>query len=313
MFLILELLYKKSDENHPISSVEIRQYLEEKGIHMDRKTFREDINFFCNMGCDIVTIKSSPNQFFWGERLFEIPELKLLIDAVASSRFITEKRSRVLIKKLTSLASENQRQELERHIAATGRAKTDNKRIYYIVDTITDAINSGAKIQFQYLEYNSRKEKILRNDGEIYKISPYTLYWNEDFYYVVGYSDKREKITAFRVDRLHNTLVLDEKQEPKPDGFDVADYAKKIFQMYDGEETVVTLECENALMKYIIDRFGMEVDTEERTETTFAAKVSVTLSPTFYGWVFQFEGKIKIIEPKRAVAEYSDMLRQQLE
>lgn len=307
LLLILEKLYKTTDEDNPISTVEIMEYLAEKGITIDRKTLAADIKLLKDMDYDIVTIKSSPNKYFWGSRTFEIPELKMLIDAVSSSRFIPKKKSGELIKKLVSLVSETQSTALDRHIVATGRAKADNKHIYYIVDTISDAINQGKKIQFKYTEYNGNKEKVFRHDGEIYTLSPYVLYWNEDYYYVVGYSDKHESISAFRIDRLYKPLVMDEPVVKKPKGFNVDDYADKIFKMYDGDEVIVELECDNSLMKYIVDRYGIDVETEVHTKETFIARVPANLSPTFFAWVFQFAGNMRIINPQCAIDKFAEM------
>lgn len=308
LLLILELLYRYSDEENPISTTEITEYLNEQGLSVDRKTLKNDLDLLIAMDYDIVSIKSSPKQYFWGNRIFEIPELKLLIDAVSSSRFITKKKSDELIRKISSLASAEQAKQLKRHIVSTGRAKTDNKKIYYIVDTISDAINHKKKIQFKYTEYNEHKEKVLRHDGEVYTISPYVLYWNEDYYYVVGYSEKREDIIAFRVDRLYEPEVIDEYAKAKPDCFDINDYAGKIFKMYSGEETIVEIECENSLMKYIIDRYGLDIETEIKSDNTFIARVSAALSPTFYSWIFQFAGRIKIISPNEAKKEFENMI-----
>lgn len=312
LLLILERLYKNTDEENPISTVELITYLAEHGYTIDRKTLASDIKLLKDMDYDIVTIKSSPNKYFWGNRNFEIPELKLLIDAVSSSRFITKKKSKELIRKIAALASETQSTELDRHIVAAGRAKTDNTQIYYIVDTISDAISQKKKMKFKYTEYNGNKEKVFRHNGEVYTLSPYVLYWNEDYYYVVGYSDKHESISAFRVDRLYRPMVIDESVVKKPKGFNVDDYANKIFKMYDGNDVIVELECQNELMKYIIDRYGTEVDTEVCTKDTFIARVPATLSPTFFGWVFQFAGKMKIINPKEAVEEFRATLKKQL-
>ena len=308
LLLILELLYKNTDESHPVSTVDITSYLDEKGFQIDRKTLRSDLRLLISMGYDIVVVKSSPNKYFWGERTFEIPELKMLLDAVSSARFISEKKSKQLTKKIMSLAGMQQREQLKRHVRAIGKTKADNKGLYYIIDTITEAINRKKKISFQYMEYNGRKEKILRNDGEVYILSPYVLYWNEDYYYVLGYSDKRERVTAFRIDRMKTPTIMDDDAVPKPEDFDVSAYSNKVFQMFSGEETTVELECDTVLMKYVIDRFGIDVETEELSEDKFLAKVPVDLSPTFYGWVFQFGGRIRITGPEEAVEAYKEML-----
>ena len=167
LLLLLEYLYKNTDEEHQASTNDITLYLQEQGFVIDRKTLRSDLNLLMSMDYDIVTVKSSPNRYFWGERAFK----------VSSARFISEDKSRQLIRKITSLAGPQQVPELKRHITAIGKSKSDNKSLYYIIDTITNAINSGRKIQFQYVEYNGRKEKILRNNGEVYVLSPTFYGW----------------------------------------------------------------------------------------------------------------------------------------
>ena len=308
LLLILELLYKTTDESHPVSTVEIMDYLADKGFLIDRKTLRSDLRLLISMGYDIVVVKSSPNKYFWGERTFEIPELKMILDAVSSARFISETKSKRLAKKIMSLAGMQQREQLKRHVRAIGKTKANNKGLYYIIDTITEAINRKKKISFQYMEYNGRKEKILRNNGEVYVLSPYVLYWNEDYYYVLGYSDKRSRVTAFRIDRMKMPQIMEESAAEQPDDFDITAYSNKVFQMFDGKEVEVRLECENGLMKYVIDRFGLDIETEELTEDIFVAKVAVELSPTFYGWVFQFGGKIRIIGPDEAMLGFQRLL-----
>ena len=312
LLLILELLYKTTDESHPVSTVDIIGYLDEKGFQIDRKTLRSDLRLLISMGYDIVVVKSSPNKYFWGERTFKIPELKMLLDAVSSARFISETKSKQLTKKIMSLAGMQQREQLKRHVRAIGKTKADNKGLYYIIDTITEAINQKKKISFQYMEYNGKKEKILRNDGEVYILSPYVLYWNEDYYYVLGYSDKRERVTAFRIDRMKTPTIMDDDAVPKPEGFDVSAYSNKVFRLFSGEETTVELECDTVLMKYVIDRFGLDVETEELSEDKSRVKVSVELSPTFYVWVFQFCGKICIINPQSAVDRFKNMIQMQI-
>ena len=167
IFLITKLLYEQSDENHPLTTSDIINFLAQNGITVDRKTFREDMAFLTESdSLDIIMIKSSPNKYFWGERVFEIPELKLLIDAVSAARFISQDKSDDLIKKLISLAGKSQRHELNRNVHGTGKIKADNRRLYYIVDTLNDAINQKKKIKFQYYDYDGQKQKILRHDGE---------------------------------------------------------------------------------------------------------------------------------------------------
>ena len=309
LLMLIKLLQDHTDEDHPVSTRDIMAYYKENGMSSDRKTLDADIKLLQEQGFDLIKIKSSPNKYYIASREFELPELKLLIDAVQSSRFITEKKSRELSKKLAGLASAEQAKELDRHTGVNGRAKSTNEQQLYTVDTITKAINEKKKIRYQYQEYDGKKRKILRNDGEVYVLSPYMLYWNEDFYYVVGYSDKRECITAFRVDRIVNIEITDAKAVKKPKGFKVSDYSSSIFGMYSGPETEVELECRNNLMKYIIDHFGEKIKVRPTENGTFLTTVTVELSPVFYGWVFQFGGGIKIAGPNKVVNEYNEMKR----
>jgi predicted DNA-binding transcriptional regulator YafY len=230
-----------------------------------------------------------------------MPEIKLLLDAVASSRFITKSKSKELSRKLTNLTSNNQKKQLTRHMYTTGRVKPGNENVFYYVDLINNAIELKKKISFRIIEFDGRKKKVLRHDGEVYVMSPYAMYWSDDFYYVVGWSDKRETMAAYRIDRMEEPQILDEKAFKKPRGFRVTDYSHKVFEMFAGEEVRVKLECRNDLMKYVIDRFGMKFETEQATEETTYCYVDVCLSPTFYGWVFGFKGDIRILEPKEAV------------
>lgn len=308
LLMLIKLLQDHTDEDHPVSTRDIMAYYKENGMSSDRKTLDADIKLLQEQGFDLIKIKSSPNKYYIASREFELPELKLLIDAVQSSRFITEKKSRELSKKLAGLASAEQAKELDRHTGVNGRAKSTNEQQLYTVDTITKAINEKKKIRYQYQEYDGKKRKILRNDGEVYVLSPYMLYWNEDFYYVVGYSDKRECITAFRVDRIVNIEITDAKAVKKPKGFKVSDYSSSIFGMYSGPEAEVELECRNDLMKYIIDRFGEKIKVRPTENGTFLTTVTVELSPVFYGWVFQFGGGIRIKGPNTALSEYRVMM-----
>lgn len=308
IFIIMKLLYEKSDENHPLTTKEIMNFLAQRGISVDRKTFREDMNFLMQKeDIDIIMIKGSPNKYFWGERMFEVPELKLLIDAVSAARFISKDKSSKMIDKLISMAGESQRHELIRNIHGIGKIKADNRELYYIVDTLNDAISQNKKIKFQYYDYDGQKQRVLRHDGEEYILSPYALYWNEDNYYLVGYSEKREKVIAFRIDRLCMPQILKEESAPEPEDFNIEDFGDKIFRMFGGEEMDVELLCQDELMKYIIDRFGSDIKTQKNSDETFIVCVSVELSPAFYGWVFQFAGKMKILSPRNAVDQYEKM------
>ena len=308
MVILLQMFYYHTDQQHPMTGVEIMDYLKDHGAPANEKTLRGDIRLLQDLGIDIVKIVSRPNLYFWGERQFEMPELKLLIDAVSSSRFITQKKSKELVRKLGDLSSENQKKELRRNIQATNRIKPKNETIYYLVDTINEAITSRKKLQFKYTEYGPDLEEIYRNGGEVYELSPYGLLWNEDYYYVVGWSDKHENVSVFRVDRMRSPVIANEKAVKRPEGFKLDDYSKPIFDMFEGKERVeVKLQVRNDLAKYIVDRFGAKLKTESADEEYFTVNVEVSLSPTFYAWLFRFGGGMKILSPQTAVNEMKKM------
>ncbi|MDO4860266.1 MAG: WYL domain-containing protein [Bacillota bacterium] len=313
IFVLLRLLYEQTDEEHQMTSDELVEYLKEKKVPANKKTLKSDIDLMTEAGLDIVTVSSKPNRYFWGSRHFEVPELKLLIDAVSSSRFITQKKSEQLVKKLTELASVNQKSELKRHLYATNRVKTSNESIFYTVDTINQAITQKRKITFKYTEYDGEKNIVFRNGGEVYELSPYALFWNEDYYYVVGYSEKHENVSVFRVDRLYKPEITKKDAAEKPDDFNLDDYSRQIFEMYDGEMVKVQIKCKNELMKYVIDRFGEGVKTRVLSDNEFTAEMEVALSPNFYAWVFRFGGAIKILAPEKAVDEITEMAKAMIE
>ena len=308
LVVLAQMFYERTDQEHPMTGVQILDYLQEHGVPANEKTLRGDIRLLQDLGLDIVKVVSRPNLFYWGERQFEPTELKLLIDAVSSSRFITKRKSNALGRKLTCLASEHQRKDLQRHIQATNRVKSQNEAIYYSVDLVNEAITRRKRIRFQYTEFGPDLKEVLRGDGEVYELSPYALLWNEDYYYVVGWSDKHGNVSVFRVDRLYKPEMLKARAVKRPDDFNLDDYSAPIFDMFEGKDRVeVKLEVKNELAKYIVDRFGRDLKTTPASNDRFNVTVEVSLSPTFYAWVFQFEGGIRILSPKKAVDEMRAM------
>ena len=308
-FRLLRYLFENTDEEHPVTTSELVEIFQAEDAHASRKTVKDDIDILVKEGFDIITVRSTQNSFFLGSRSLEVPELKLLIDAVSSCRFISKEKSAVLIDKLKKMTSRGQADKLTRHMYVADRLKADNHQLLYIVDTITDAINAGTKIRFQYFDYNASKERFLRHDGAVYIVSPYALLWDDNNYYMCAYSDAREGITNYRVDRMCNTFRLEEPAVRLPAELDIDEYVEHQFRMFQGEETEVTLECTNEMMRYIIDRFGEEVETWNSSDDTFNVKVHVTDSPTFYGWVFSFAGKVRITGPDRIRDKYGAMVR----
>ncbi|MDI9243198.1 WYL domain-containing protein [Fusibacillus kribbianus] len=313
---LYQMLLTQSDEEHPLSTKQITdRMMEQHNIHMHRTTVPKDIELLRAAGFDIIGVRRRAWEYHLADRQFSLPELKLLIDAVQSSKFITEKKSKILIEKLISLTSENNADKLQRTVHITGRAKTDNEKGYYIVDAINDAMNAGVKISFLYFDYDGKKKQILRNDGNPYTVSPYDLIWDGDFYYLTGYCDEREEVRVFRVDRIKKQpeLLKDIMVKP-PKGYSVTKYTQEVFRMFDTQEiSEVVLLCENSAMKSIIDRFGITIRTKSLDDEHFQVKVKVCAGPTFYRWVFGFDGKIKIVGPDEIKKQYRERLLRALE
>lgn len=312
LLYLYQILLRHSDVDHPLSTKELLELMEsEHQIKLHRTTIPKYIDLLNASGLEIMEIRSREKRYYLGERLFELPEVKLLIDAVQSSRFISASKSKKLIAKLMKLTSAANAAKLKRNLVVTGRVKSDNEKSYYIVEAINDAINEGKQIAFTYTDYNARKERVPRNEGKPYILSPYALIWDGDFYYVLGLNHAREQLNTFRVDRISSQPeILEEPAVPAPENLDLADYSREVFQMYDTDEPVeVSLLCENSLMKHVIDHFGMDVPTEVVDEDHFRANVLVCTSPTFYRWVFGWCGKMKIEAPASVVEEYHRLAR----
>ena len=219
LLALQEYFYQYTDEAHPASTAELIASMEKMGYKANRKTIKDDIDILIAFDIDIVTNVSRGNSFFMGNRQFEVPELKLLVDAVSSSRFISAGKSEKLIDKISSLGSIYQKEQIKPRIYAADRIKTDNPQLYYVIDKLIEAVQTNRQVRFQYTEYDADKSKVLRNDGEIYVNSPYGCLWNDDFYYLIGYSEKHQKVIAFRVDRIIDLEILDEPSLPKPKNF----------------------------------------------------------------------------------------------
>jgi predicted DNA-binding transcriptional regulator YafY len=305
---VLRFLQEKSDEKHPVSTKQILDYLETQGFKTHRRTVYDDIKLLIDFGVDVVPVKSTQNLYFVGDRQFETPELKLLIDAVLSSKVITPKKSSVLANKLRGLMSEHQMAEFAEEFHIADRIKPKNESVYLTTDTIQNAINEKKQIRFKYFEYLADKSKVLKHNGYEYSLSPYDFFWNEDKYYVFGYSPKHGKVVKFRVDRMDKVKKSHEEAVPCPEDFDIAVFCKQVFGMYDGDKATIELKCRNDLMKVIIDQFGDNVHTEIIDAEWFKVKTGVSISPTFFGWLFQFTERMVLLSPDEVIREYGETL-----
>jgi len=299
--IIFKYLWEISDELHTVSLADISAYLKQYDIAADPRTLRKDIEQLVEFGVDIVKDRKVQNLYHVASRHFEAPEVKLLIDAVQSARFITPKKSKDLVKRLSAFVAPHDTKLLNRQLYIDGRSKATNESIYISVDRIQTAISERKKITFCYFDYSPSKERVHRHDGQVYSVSPYALLWNNDTYYLVGFHDHRQQISKFRVDRIDKMEISGETAVSKPKDFDVSEFFAQEFSMLNGKESKVTLLCQNVLMNSIIDRFGESVHTQPMDETHFKAEVTVDLSSNFYGWVFASVGKMKILGPQEAI------------
>lgn len=308
ILLIRKALIEETDSEHGLSTAQLLKMLNDSGIAAERKSLYDDIDELRRFGMDIE-LKQGTYRLM--SRDFELPELKLLVDSVQASKFITEKKSRELIKKLERLASRHEAQRLNRQVTISGRIKTENESIYYVVDTIHEAINTDKKITFYYLDWTPKKEKKPKHDGKQYLVSPWALTLSEEKYYLIAYDEDSKTVRHYRVDKISRAQCTEYKRsgEEHFKDFDIAVYTTRNFGMYKGNEVTVELQCRSDLAGVIIDRFGEDVPFTHVTETTFNAHVKVFASPTFYGWLANFPTGITVLSPESVRIGYSEHLR----
>ena len=310
LLFVCRIFFEKTDEDHSLSTTQIIRILQQDyGISAYRMTVAADIDLLIRAGMDIQKTRSRQNLYHLVSRPFDLPEPKLLIDAVISSRFITAAKSDRLISGIMRLAGEGRAEELKRNIYIDENYKTDNEQGYLIVDAINEAINRRKKIAFRMAEYNNRKERVLHNDGERYVFSPYSLVCDGDYYYMVGFSDKYGNIGSHRVDKIRRRPeILAEDAHPMPDDLNLSDYTHSMFRMYNSPREKVELICESGLMDNMIDHFGRNVETFAVDDTHFGVAPTVAVNHIFYSWVFGFGGKVTIRGPENVRRGYRDMI-----
>ncbi len=312
LLYIMSLLYEETDERNGLTVAEIISALGEMGIEAERKGIYSDIETLSDYGMDIEKRKGAGNTVTYHliSREFELAELKLLVDAVQASKFITRKKSEELINKLESLAGKKQAQQLRRQVYVSNRIKTMNESIYYSVDYIHGAMIDDKKISFKYFDWNEKKEKVLRHGGQVYTVSPWALMWDDENYYLIAYDSKSGQKKHYRVDRMVEMHVSSEPREGGEElaGVDTALYSKQTFGMYGGREETVRLRCHNSLANVMVDRFGKETAFFNADSEHFDIVVKVTVSPVFLSWVATFGSDIRIMSPEGVIDEYLALL-----
>ncbi len=302
---VMKIITEQTDEKHPISVDGIIKKLQAVGISAERKSIYDDIKALYDFGLDIKNARTKPSGYYLASREFELPELKLLVDSVQASKFITEKKSITLIQKLTSLSSKHEANLLKRQVYVHNRIKSMNESIYYNVDGIHGGINQDKKICFKYFSYDLNKNKHFRKNSKVYCVSPFALTWDDENYYMIAYDSEVGIIKHYRVDKMESISIAEETREGKSlfSEMDMAVYSKRNFNMFGGEEQKVKIEFHESLVGVVIDKFGKDTMLCQTCNDNFCIYVDVAVSPVFFSWVFTFGNQAKIISPQSVVEE----------
>ena len=310
LLYIAQYLMEQTDENHAVSTPQLIEYLASNGIKAERKSIYNDIDTLNDFGMDIIRSDEHRGGYMLASRPFELAEVKLLVDLVQSSKFITEKKSRELIGKLETLTSKYDAKAMQRQVEIVGRSKTHNETIYYNVDIVHTAIHKNVKIRFHYFDWDVNKKMQLRHDGAWYEVSPWKLTWDDENYYLIAYDETADKIKHYRVDKIVDISLTDAERVGKDvfENMDMAAFSKKSFGMFAGDEKTVRLRCENILAGVIVDTFGTDVAIRPDGDNHFVARMDVIVSSQFFGWLAGLGARVEIISPDEVRSEYTDYL-----
>ena len=310
LYHIIEYFKKYTDEEHTVSVSELIDYLSGLGITAERKSIYRDIQAMEELGYEIIQVHDKRFTYYLAEREFETAEVRTLVDAVASSRFITKKKSSELIKKLETLTNVHNAKRLNAHVFVANRIKASNESIYDNVDAIHNAISENSQISFLYFDWDKSKKKVYRRDGERYQVSPWALVWNNENYYMVAFDSNAGAIHHYRVDRMMSISTTNKPRQGREAyrDADTAQYTRKFFGMYDGDITEITLNCSESITNAVVDMFGTDVKFEPQPDgKTFNVTVEVAVSPVFLSWVFMLGDKIKIVSPNSVKSQLVSM------
>ena len=311
LLYVMDFLLRQTDEEHPASLAQLQEHLEANGIAAERKSLYDDFDTLRDYGMDIVCVGHGRGSgYYVTSRDFELPELKLLVDSVQASKFITHKKTAALIRKIERLCSVHEARSLQRQVYVAGRIKTMNESIYYNVDEIHAGISQGKKIRFRYFELDVHKNRRYRRDGAWYVASPYALTWDSENSYLVAFDDDNAGIRHYRVDRMSNITVLNEPCSGREAfrALDMAAYSRKVFGMFSGAEQSVRMRFDAHLAGAVVDRLGSDVMLVPDGDAHFTVTADVVPSPLFYAWLFGFGPRAELLGPEPVVEE----MRQQL-
>ena len=313
LLVLQNVLLERTDEEHPISTQALIDTLAAQGIPAERKSIYDDMEVLRQAGLDIQSRKGKDPGWFVGQRPFQLPELKLLVDAVQSCKFITKRKSDDLIRKLEGLTSAHQARQLQRQVYVDRRVKTMNESVYYSIDKLHTALASGKAVTFRYFDYSVRKEKVFRRNGRRYTVFPHGLIWDSENYYLVGWDGTKKEVRHYRVDKMSELAVtclrLENGEDLDRSTFDMAAYAAKHFGMFSGREGKVRLRCASTMVGVMLDRFGPEVILVPDGPDHFTLTVEAVVSPQFFGWLFGLGDGVVLTSPDWAVEDYRSRLR----
>ena len=311
LLYIAKYLMEHTDEHHAVSTPQLIEHLNNNGIKAERKSIYNDIDTLNAFGMDIIRSEQHRNGYMLVSREFELAEVKLLVDLVQSSRFITEKKSRELIGKLETLVSKYDAQGMRRDVHVIGRSKTMNENIYYNVDMIHTAISQNVKIRFHYFEWDTEKKRKLRKEGAFYEVSPWKLTWDDENYYLIAFDEAMHIMKHYRVDKMLDVELMAEKRKGKElfETIDIAEYSKKTFGMFAGKEKTVRLLCENNMIGVLLDKFGADVAIRKEDEAHVMAHMDVAVSPQFFGWLAGLGSRVRLEAPEDVRKEFVEYLK----
>lgn len=312
LLFILKILTEETDADHRLSTTELIGKLKQYDINAERKSIYRDLDTLADFGYEIDRDHTGCCLY---NRDFELPELKLLVDAVQASKFITEKKSNDIISKLVSMASRHDREKLKRGVFVAERVKSSEKTALYVIDGLHTAINSNKMVSFKYLEWTPDKKKRPRHGGKVYTLSPWGLIWDDENYYLLAYDDDFGSIKHYRVDKITDVTVLDESRQgyDQYSRLDLGKYSKRVFGMFNGDDDIVTLEFPEHLCGVIFDRFGTDMTVFSNKNGTYSVSIPVKVSDNFLSWIIQFGGEIKITAPDAVSQRMKNLLLKTLE